>query len=115
MFFVIFSLYGCIISSIGVHRDASPIGKHNSRINLRGFSNVVTYGCGLDYRYGLTDKIDISAQLLAGKCIFPDFCNEIHYGFGLSIVNQSKRIKDFAYGIHGATSKLNKIVGFKTI
>lgn len=112
--FVIITMFlfsGCFITSIGSHRNATPIGKSVSSLNIRGISNLLVYAGVIDYRYGYNDFSDISIQLVGGQ----SFRKYPVYGIGLTSFHAFKKRKQMAFDIHGSLFSYNKLIGIRLI
>lgn len=108
---IMFLFNGCFITSIGSHRNATPIGKSVSSVNIRGISNLVVFAGVIDYRYGYNDFNDISIQLVGGKA----FGEYPVYGIGLTSFHAFKKRKQMAFDFHGSLFSYNKLIGIRLI
>lgn len=107
----IFLFSGCFITSIGNHRNAKPIGKSVSSLNIRGISNLMVFAGVIDYRYGYNDFSDISVQLVGGQSMgkYPI------YGIGLTSFHALKKRKQMALDFHTSLFSYNKLIGIRLI
>lgn len=104
-------LSGCMLTTIGGNRDATPLGKSNSAINLRTVSNLVAAGAILEYNYGYNEKNDIGINTIAGISLE----DRIVYGFGVNSFHLLRDKYNTALVLHGEYSDYEQIHGYRLI